>query len=260
MERMLEGYIRARRKDRSLLLMTHAVAGYPSLEDNWEMLGRMQEAGVDLVELQLPFSEPIADGPAFIRANQSALTHGLHRHEYFEFMTRAAQAFDFPLLFMGYYNSVFCMGEEAFCDRLSSSGGRGFIVADLPLEESAGLDRAAAAQGLDHIQIVTPLNSADRLRQIAGAASGFLYCVARKGVTGRETDFDLDMAAYMDRCRAATSLPLALGFGIRTAEQVSRLKGVADIAIVGTGCLEVWERGGVGEYRDYLKGLIAAGT
>lgn len=254
---MLKDYIRDRRKGRSLLLMTHAVAGYPSLEDNWEMLACMQEAGVDLVELQLPFSEPIADGPAFIRANQSALSR-VHWHEYFEFLERASKAYDFPLLFMGYYNSVFCMGNETFCDRLAGAGGRGFIIADLPLEDSNELDALAAARDLDHIQIVTPLNADRRLKQIAGAASGFLYCVARKGVTGRRTDFDPDMAAYMQRCRSVTDLPLALGFGIRTPAQVGAIRDVADIAIVGTGALEIWEQKGVVAYRQYLKDLMDA--
>jgi len=256
---MLEHYITEKLKSRSLLLMTHAVVGYPSLEDNWKMLECMQEAGVDLVELQMPFSEPIADGPAFIRANQSALDHGLHWQQYFDFFKKASTEFDFPLLFMGYYNSIYCMGHERFCDRLKSSGGRGYIVADLPVEQSSELDNFAKADGLDHIQIMTPLNSGPRLSQIAATASGFLYCVARKGVTGSETEFSQDLAAYIQRCRSATDLPLAVGFGIKTADQVVSLKGQADIAIIGTACLEAWEKRGVDGYRKYLKELRKAG-
>ncbi len=241
-----------------MLLMTHAVVGYPSLEENWEMLVEMQKAGVDLVELQLPFSEPIADGPAFIRANQLALDHGLDWQQYFDFFTRAAAEFDFPLLFMGYYNSIFTMGEQAFCDRLKSAGASGFIVADLPVEHSAVLDECARPAGLDHIQIVTPLNSAARLRQIADVASGFLYCVARKGVTGKETDFNQKLASYMQRCRKVTDLPLAVGFGIKTADQLKSLRGIADITIIGTACLEVWEQQGTLNYGKYLQGLRKA--
>ena len=102
----LEQYLREKLTSRSLLLMTHTVVGYPSLDDNWRMLECMQEAGIDLVELQLPFSEPIADGPMFIKANQLALDHGLQWEQYFDFATRASSEFDFPILFMGYYNSV----------------------------------------------------------------------------------------------------------------------------------------------------------
>jgi tryptophan synthase alpha chain len=251
----LETYIHSRLQDKKILLMTHAVAGYPSLEDNWAMLEAMQQAGIDLVELQLPFSEPIADGPAFIRANQSALEHGIHWNDYFDFFRKAADKFDFPLLFMGYYNSVYCMGNEAFCSRLESAGGSGYIIADLPMEESTELDKTAGNHSLDHIQIMTPVNSDARLKQIAEHASGFLYCVARKGVTGQETDFDDALSAYMQRCRKASPLPLALGFGIKTAEQVAKLKDLADIAIVGTACLEVWEQQGKEKFREYLEDL-----
>lgn len=255
---MLENYIRERLESRCLLLMTHAVVGYPSLDENWAMLEAMQNAGVDLVELQLPFSEPIADGPAFIRANQSALDHGLDWQQYFDFFTRAAAEFDFPLLFMGYYNSVYTMGHQQFCERLKSAGGSGYIVADLPVEHSALLDECARPAGLDHIQIVTPLNSTARLRQIADVASGFLYCVARKGVTGKQTDFNQDLATYMQHCRATTDLPLAIGFGIKTANQLKSIRGTADIAIIGTAGLEVWEQQGAIKYLKYLRDLRKA--
>jgi tryptophan synthase alpha chain len=238
--------------------MTHAVVGYPSLEDNWEMLDCMNRAGIDLVELQLPFSEPIADGPAFIRANQSALEHGIHWKEYFDFFKRASDSFDFPLIFMGYYNSVFCMGHQEFCNRLSAAGGRGFIIADLPMEEAADLDKAASSKGLDHVQILTPLNTTARLNQIGEHASGFLYCVARKGVTGRATDFNQELGEYLQRCRSVTELPLAVGFGIKTADQVAELKDIADIAIIGTACLQVWEEQGQERYQNFLQELRAA--
>jgi len=238
--------------------MTHSVVGYPSLDDNWKMLECMQETGIDLVELQLPFSEPIADGPAFIKANQSALEQGIHWREYFDFFEKVAEEFNFPLLFMGYYNSIYCMGHEIFCDKLISAGGSGYIIADLPVEQSTELDRFAKAKELDHIQIMTPVDTDPRMKQIADEASGFLYCVARKGVTGKETDFNQELSGYMQRCRSVTQLPLALGFGIKTVEQVSELHGIADIAIIGTACLEVWEQEGKEAYQKYLNDLALA--
>jgi tryptophan synthase alpha chain len=251
-------YLKQKLQERELLLMTHAVVGYPSLDDNWSMLECMAEAGVDLVELQLPFSEPIADGPLFIKANQTALDQGLHRDDYFRFMEKASAAFDFPLLFMGYYNSVFCMGHEAFCERLKSAGGEGYIIADLPTEEAVDLDKYAKQHALDPIHMVTPLNSEARLREIAQTASGFIYCVARRGVTGKETRLGDELIAYMQRCRQIINLPLALGFGIRDADHVRLLRGIADIAIVGTACLEAWESGGGEGYLEFLQGLHAA--
>ena len=254
----VESFIRDRLKGRPLLLMAHAVVGYPSLDANWEMLGRMQKAGVDLVELQMPFSEPIADGPTFIQANQSALAAGLHWNDYFSLLARARREFDFGLLFMGYYNNVFRMGHAAFCERLASAGAIGFIVADLPPEEATDLIGHARDRQLDFIRLMAPTNSPARLKQIADHASGFVYCVARKGVTGRATNLDDSIAAYVRRCRAVTSLPIALGFGIRSAEHVARLKGVADIAIVGSACLESWERDGSAGYAHFLESLVAA--
>lgn len=257
---MLENYLTEKLSNQSVLLMTHAVVGYPSLEDNWCMLESMATAGVSLVELQMPFSEPIADGPVFVRANQLALERGLHWDDYFDFMARATQAFDFPILFMGYYNSVFCMGQDNFCRRLKEAGGHGYIIADLPPEQASELDTHARETGLDPIHLMTPNNTDNRLKEIVANASGFIYCVARRGVTGRRTELDQSIIHYLQRCRAATTLPLALGFGIKTTADVSLLRGQADIAIVGTACLELWEQSGDKEYLKFLKSLVAAVT
>lgn len=235
--------------------MTHAVVGYPSLEDNWRMLECMRDANVSLVELQLPFSEPIADGPLFVKANQVALERGLHRDEYFYFLQKAADEFDFPILFMGYYNSVFCMGPETFCTRLKDAGAKGYIIADLPPEEALELDMKAREFELDPIHLMTPTNSDARLKEITRNASGFIYCVARKGVTGRKTELDGSTTDYIKRCRGVTDLPLALGFGIKSPEDINMLKGHVDIAIIGTACLEVWEEKGETGYLEFLNSL-----
>jgi tryptophan synthase alpha chain len=238
--------------------MAHAVAGYPSVEDNKRMLEAMEEAGVDLVELQLPFSEPIADGPVFVKANQEAILSGMRREPYFDLLSWAARNCTFPVLFMGYYNSAFRMGETAFCERLAEAGAKGFILADLPPEEGRGLAAAARRRGLDPVLIMTPASPPGRLREIGELASGFVYCVARKGVTGRKTEVSGDVQDFLERARVATPLPLGLGFGLKAPEDVRALRGKADIAIVGTACLEAWERGGPQGYRRFLGGLVAA--
>ncbi|OGT81782.1 MAG: tryptophan synthase subunit alpha [Gammaproteobacteria bacterium RIFCSPLOWO2_02_FULL_61_13] len=254
----LSDYIASKKKSRGLLLMTHTVVGYPSLDANWQMLEGMQAAGVDLVELQMPFSEPIADGPAFNRANQAALANGVHWDDYFALMTRAAKAFSFRLLFMGYYNNVFRLGHETFCRRLAEAGGHGFIIADLPPDQCAELNECARKYKLDPIHMMTPLNEPKRLKEIARDAAGFIYCVARKGVTGRATAMDAGLKDYIARCRAATKLPLGMGFGIRTPDDVRQLKGLVDLAIVGTACLDVWERDGRDGYLKFLQSLMDA--
>jgi tryptophan synthase alpha chain len=251
----LEQHVRGRLEKKPILLMTHVVVGYPSLDANWTMLEAMDAAGVDLVELQLPFSEPIADGPSFVKANQEAIRAGMTWATYFDFATRASKQFRYPLLFMGYYNSVFRMGGARFCARLAEAGIRGFIVADLPPEEAVDLNATARAHELDPILLMTPANSTERLHQIGRHASGFVYCLGRKGVTGKRTDLSQGVAEFLARCRTATSLPLALGFGIRTPADVRALRGLADIAIVGTACLETWQAHGPETYRAFLQAL-----
>jgi tryptophan synthase alpha chain len=253
----LESHARERLEKKPLLLMAHAVVGYPSLDATWSMLEAMEGAGVDLVELQLPFTEPIADGPTFVRANHGAIGAGTGWRTYFGLAARAAARFGFPILFMGYYNSVFRMGAERFCARLADAGMRGFILVDLPPEEAVELNALARAWGLDPILIMTPTNSPARLAEIGRQASGFVYCTARKGVTGRKTDLSQGVGAFLERGRAATPLPLGVGFGIKTAADVRELRGCADIAIVGTACLEVWEAHGEPGYRQFLTTLAA---
>jgi tryptophan synthase alpha chain len=254
----LGAYIRARLRRKKLLLMTHAVVGYPSLEANMAMLEAMQRADADLVELQLPFSEPIADGPVFVRANQRALEAGLTREQYFAFMQRATASFDFKVLFMGYYNSVFQMGHASFCACLAEHGGSGFILADLPPEEAGDLYQHAERYQLAPILLLTPTTPLPRLQQIARQARGFVYCVARRGVTGAHTIVDQGLKAFVARCRQATSLPLALGFGLQTGADLRQVQGLVDIGIVGTALLTAWEQGGAEQYEALLQALRAA--
>jgi tryptophan synthase alpha chain len=254
----LETYLRQRLQGKKLLLMTHVVVGYPSLDANMAMLEAMQRAEVDVVEFQLPFSEPIADGPVFVRANQHALASGMNWERYFTFMRRATSAFDFKILMMGYYNSVLQMGHDAFCACLAEHGGSGFIVADLPPEEASDLFQHAESHRLAPIVLMTPTNSPARLQEIARHARGFVYCVARKGVTGRQTYIDDSLEAFMARCRRATPLPLALGFGLRTGADLRRLHGLADMGILGTALLTAWEQGGAARYEALLQELRAA--
>jgi tryptophan synthase alpha chain len=172
-------------------------------------------------------------------------------------VARASTSFPFPILFMGYYNSVFQMGAHRFCARLSDAGARGFIVADLPPEEATELNALARAQGLDPILLMTRTSSTERLAEIGRQASGFVYCAARTGVTGKQTDLSKGVETFLARCGKATPLPLALGFGIKTPADVRAVQGLADIAVVGTACLEAWEQRGPTGYRELLRGLVS---
>jgi tryptophan synthase alpha chain len=243
---------------RKILLMTHVVVGYPSLEANWKMLEAMGEADVDLVELQMPFSEPSADGPLFVKANQEALRYGIRWQAYFDLMKRASERFDFPVLMMGYFNTAFTMGFENYCINIRKNGGEGFIIPDLPLEEYGDLFEYSRRHDLDPIMLCTPTNTEKRLQKICGHGKGFIYCVARKGVTGKNTELDISAKKILQQCRLYTDLPLALGFGLSQAEDLRRLHGKAEIAIVGSALLKTWEVDGETGYRKHLLSLAAA--
>jgi tryptophan synthase alpha chain len=255
----LQAIIEERLQRRPLLLMTHVIVGYPSIEVNWTMLEIMAEHDVDVVELQLPFSEPMADGPTFVAANEGALKNGMNVQKYFDFLERSTQAFGFPQLCMGYYNPVFRMGHTGFCERLKAAGAKGFIVPDLPVEEAGDLPAVADSAGLAPIQLMTPTNTSERLAKIAELARGFVYAVARKGVTGAKTDLagdDLD--PFLRRCRAVTDLPLALGFGLSNGDDLRQLHGKVEMGIVGSALLKTWESGGEPAFRELIASLAAA--
>lgn len=252
----LEAYLRDRLARKPLLVMTHVVCGYPSFEDNLRALEVMAEFDVDLVELQFPFSEPSADGPRFVRANQLAIQQGTHTRDCFAFMARAAQRFPFRLLMMGYYNTVFKMGEAAFVEQLAAAGGEGLIVPDLPLEESGELRRLAAERDLDPILLMAPTNTDGRLAQLGAAARGFVYAVARKGVTGSKTAMDEELDGFIARCRRAAGVPVGVGFGVSGRDDIEFLRGRADIAIIGTAALAAWEERGEPGLRAFLTELL----
>ena len=253
----LQSFLAERKKDKDLLVMAHVVCGYPSFEANMQELEIMAEAGVDLVELQFPFSEPSADGPLFVHANEQSLKAGTTVEQCFEFMKQASERFPFQLLMMGYYNTVFKMGEETFVKRLKDAGGVGYILPDLPVEESANLHRLSEEAGIEPIILMTPTSSDKRLAQLGAVSRGLVYVVARKGVTGSKTNMGDDVLALIERCRQHTSAQIGVGFGISGKEDMDFLRGSADMAIVGTAALKTWEESGADGLRKFFADLMA---
>ncbi|MBC8180679.1 tryptophan synthase subunit alpha [candidate division KSB1 bacterium] len=249
----LEKYIRNRLTQKQICIMTHVIAGYPSFDDNLRALEIMAQNNVDVVEIQMPFSEPIADGPVFVYANQESLKRGTTVESYFDFMKQATSQFDFPLLMMGYYNTVFKMGDNIFLDRLKNSGGKGFIIPDLPVEEGELLFQKTKEQSLSPIQLVTPTTQVERMQKIDKAGSGFIYVVARKGVTGKKTSLSDSFDLYLEQCRQSIELPLAVGFGISNKADLDFLTGKVEIAIIGTALLKAWELDGEKGLREFFK-------
>ena len=253
----LQTYIEQRKKHKDILVMAHVVCGYPSFEANMQALEIMADAGVDLVELQFPFSEPSADGPLFVKANEQSLKSGTTVDQCFEFMRQASERFPFKILMMGYYNTAFRMGEELFIQRLKDAGGVGYILPDLPVEESANLHRLSEEAGIEPIILMTPTSSDKRLAQLGASSCGMVYVVARRGVTGSKTNMGDDVIALIDRCRQHTDVPMGVGFGISSKTDLDVLRGSADLAIVGTAALKIWESSGPNGLKTFFKELMA---
>lgn len=251
----LEQYLRQRQQNKDLLVMTHVVCGYPSFEANWKELEIMAEFGVDLVELQFPFSEPSADGPLFVHANELALRAGVTPAQCFDFMQKVSAHFPFKVLMMGYYNTAFKMGEENFLKRLKSSGGCGYILPDLPVSEAVELHRLSETYDLAPVVLMTPTSTDRSLERLGKAARGMIYAVARKGVTGSKTDMSDELNQFLERCRRYTDLPIGVGFGVSSKADIDFLRGKADMAIIGTAALKAWEQGGEQGLRQFFTDL-----
>jgi tryptophan synthase alpha chain len=252
---LLADTLRERGNQRPILLMTHIVIGYPNLDASLALVDTMVSAGVDAMELQIPFSEPIADGPVILHANQAALRQGITVDHCFDFAREVTRRHAIPFLFMSYYNILFKRGVERFASDAKSAGIRGAIVPDCPPEEGAEYLASMKRHGLSPIFIFSPRTSDARLAALGQAGDGFVYVVARKGVTGSRTEFSADLADYLARCRRATRLPLAVGFGLKTREDVDFLIGKAEIAVVGSESLRVLDAHGVPAVCDFLAGL-----
>ena len=252
---MIESYIKNQLKEKKILLMTHIVLGYPSFDDSMRIIETMVQAGVDLMELQIPFSEPIADGPVILNANQQSLADGTRVSQCMAFAGKVTRTFDIPFLFMTYYNILFKFGVEKFVSHMAQNGLKGAIVPDLPPEEGEEYKTAMEKNHLVPIYLFSPTTTGSRMKYIASHAQGFIYCVARKGVTGEDTTFSNELATYLSLCRESTPLPLAVGFGIKDKSDMAFLTGKADIAVIGSETIRLIDDAGVEAVGEFIKGL-----
>ena len=211
----------------------------PDRETSLALLRGMPGAGADLIEIGCPFTDPMADGPIIQRASQRALAAGATLGGALE-MVRIFRAEDAatPIVLMGYLNPILSYGPERFCADAAASGVDGLIVVDLPSEEADLLAGHAAARGLDIIRLVAPTTDDARLRHVLAGSSGFVYYVSITGITGTRSASAADLRAAIPRVRAATGLPIAIGFGVRTPGQAAEAASVADAAVVASALIE----------------------
>ena len=233
--------LRAAAKHGQPALVAFLTAGFPSREKFREHLTAVAGAA-DVVEIGVPFSDPMADGVTIQRSSEQALRAGVTLGWILDELD-ALRPLATPLLLMSYMNPLLAYGLQALAARATRAGVCGFIVPDLPFDESEEFRATLAPHGLALVQMVTPVTPPERLARVAGASQGFVYAVTMTGTTGRSVAAPKDIAEYLERVRAAATVPVCAGFGIRAREQVEALRGMVDGVIVGSALVEVLERG-----------------
>ena len=252
------------RKRGEKALVAYITAGYPDLETTRQLVPALEKAGVDILEVGVPFSDPTADGPVIQAASQAALKKGVTLNRILDLVGDLRGAVGIPIVLFSYYNPIFSMGNESFARRASAAGVDGVLVVDLPAEEAGELRRHTDPAGIDFISLVAPTTGADRVRKIVRAATGFVYYISVTGVTGTRGPEMEETRANVEAIRSLTKLPVVVGFGVTTAEQARQVGGMADGAVVGSAFVRlIGERAGnpgmaaaVGDYAASLKAAL----
>jgi tryptophan synthase alpha chain len=251
-ERIAEAFARAQADGRRAALMPYMMGGFPDLERSREIALAYAAAGADLVELGVPFSDPLADGPVIHAAGTTALASGVTLEQVLTVCSELAQ--HVPVVVMCYVNAVLARGIERFLDALLAAGGSGLIVPDLPLEEAESIREACDARGLALVPLIAPTTPPDRAARIGGLARGFLYTVSLTGTTGERASLDGQLSAVIARAAAHTTVPVAVGFGISSPDQAAATAAAgANGVIVGTRLVRV-----AGEAEDPAAAVGAA--
>jgi tryptophan synthase alpha chain len=236
----------ALREAGELGIVPYITAGDPSLDATLKFAIALAEAGADVIELGIPFSDPLADGPVIQRASERALKAGTTLASVLELVRRIRQsnsaASEIPIVLFGYFNPIIQMGVEKFAAAASSAGADGVLVTDLTPEESTDYRRILGAHNLDTVFLAAPTSTDERIDKISAATSGFLYLISRTGVTGAKDSLPDDLPALIRRVRSHTNVPLAVGFGISLPGHVSVLGGLADAAVIGSSLVSEIEK------------------
>ena len=223
-------------------LIVFTVAGHPSPEVSLEVMGAVADAGADILEVGIPFSDPLADGPVIQAASQEALAQQVTPAQVLDLVARLRQNRDLPVVIMTCFNPICQYGIEHFAKRAAAVGVNGVIVTDLPPEESDEWVSSARGQHLDTIFLVAPTSTPSRVKKVVDIASGFVYCVSRMGVTGAQAKLPADLTDFIGRIRQGTAKPVAVGFGISQPEHVAEVCRMANGAVVGSAVVSLIDR------------------
>lgn len=240
---ILERAFRTARERQGEAIVPFVVAGDPGLERSREIILALARSGATAIEVGVPFSDPVADGPTIQRASERALRGGVSLSDVLALTRQVSAQIEVPLVLFTYLNPLLRYGVKRLCSELPACGIRGVLITDLPHEESSAMRAALSATGVDLIALVAPTTSDSRLQSIAAEASGFIYAISRSGVTGAERASS-DARSLVQRIRKFTQLPIAVGFGVATAAQVTDVCSYADAAVVGSALVSQIEQYG----------------
>lgn len=233
--------------------------GDPDIETSYELVKTMAASGADIIEIGIPFSDPIAEGPVIQEASLRALNAGTTTDMLFDMVEKLRREIDTPLIFMTYVNPIYVYGTERFMKRCAQAGVDGVIVPDVPFEEKEELASHCKANGVDLISMIAP-TSMERIELIAKEAEGFIYCVSSLGVTGVRSEIKTDIGTMIQHVKTVTDIPCAVGFGIATPEQAEKMASLSDGAIVGSAIVKLvakYGRDAVPYVADYVKSMKA---
>lgn len=242
MSRIAQVFADLRRSSRPGLI-AFLTAGFPTRDDTSALVQALVDGGADIVEIGVPFSDPLADGRTIQHSDEVALAQGITLADCIDLVSQLrAEGLATPLVLMGYYNPILAMGEESFVERAAAAGLDGVIVVDLPAEEANPFKALCRGGDIDLIFLATPTTTDERLDRIAAMASGFIYCVSLAGTTGFRDELAPGLADFIARVRGHADLPLAIGFGISTPEQFAAAGELGDAVVIGTAIIDVIDR------------------
>lgn len=260
--RITKAFERAKQEGRGVLI-PYFMCGFPSAEQSAELILAAAEGGADIIELGIPFSDPLADGATIQHAGHVALERGMTINSCMEIARQVAANSNVPLLFMGYYNPILAYGIERFCAAAKANGLSGFIVPDLPAEEADPLQEEVQRHGLTLIFLVPPTTPNERIENIVARTrkgpGGFIYCVSLSGVTGSRKELPSHLRSFIERVRGYTKeIPLAVGFGLSTPEHIAQVTTFVEGAVVGSALVNLIDQHEEGEQVDAVRQYIAS--
>ncbi|HKS92010.1 MAG TPA: tryptophan synthase subunit alpha [Tepidiformaceae bacterium] len=257
MSQRLRQLFEQRRAAHQPVFIPYVTAGYPRRADCVPILLAMEAGGADVIEIGVPFSDPLADGATVQAANEVALRSGITFHDCCSFVREArAQGLQAPVLFMGYYNPLLALGDDASVSAAAAAGADGFIVVDLPPEEAGSFLAACRKYDMSFVPLVTPTTTDARIELVTKVADAFVYCVSVTGVTGQRGQLDPGLADFISRVRKHTSLPLAVGFGISSRGHVEAVNKIADAAVIGSAIIATIDAAQEGNRAERIREFV----